>query len=238
MTDDQPTHWTARCFRQADRILFVSASTADPTPTRVEALARDVAPATPRTLGLIHARDVAQPSGTRRFLLPKRFHEHAHVRDGDPGHYARLARRLTGRATGLVLSGGGARGFAHLGVWRALEESGLPIDHLGGTSMGALLAAAFATPLSFQEALARSAVLASPGRLFDRTLPLVSLMRSRKLNRVLEELYGARCIEDLWIPYFCLATDLMSAEPVVFDRGPVRDAVRCSIAIPGVFTPW
>ena len=237
VTDDHPTPWTARCFRQADRIVFVSRATADPTPSPLEALAREVAPTTPRTLALIQPRGTQQPRGTARFLTPGRVDDHVHLREGEFAHVARLARRLSARSIGLVLSGGGARGYAHLGVWRAVEESGLPIDYLGGTSMGALLAAAFALPMTYDQVRERSSAFAHPRQLFDRTLPLVALMRSRKLNRMLADLYGETRIEDLWTPFFCLGTDLLSAEPVIFDRGLVREAVRCSISIPGVFVP-
>ncbi len=235
--DPNDTPWTRRCFRQADRIWIVGHSNDQVDPGRLERLAAEVSPTTPRDLLLLHPRDCVQPRNTASWLSWGRFRRHHHVREGDDAHLHRLARHLTGRSIGLVASGGGARGYAHLGVWRALREGGLTIDHFGGTSMGALLTAVFARGASYEEVVERSRRFAQPKRLFDYTLPFAALMRSKKLQRFLRELYGDVHIEDLWIPYFAVATDLSRAERLVFDRGPLREAVRASISIPGVFVP-
>ena len=142
--DRTPSHWTRRCLRQADRILLVGMGESDPAPGEIEAeLAR-----MPRTgrqeLILLHRDGPPGPAGARGWLARRRVAAHHHVRPAVPEDVRRLARRLTGRALGLVLGGGGARGWAHVGVIRAFEEAGLPIDLIGGTSMGGLIAAWYA----------------------------------------------------------------------------------------------
>jgi NTE family protein len=110
-----------------------------------------------------------------------------------------VARLTTGRAVGLVLSGGGARGFAHIGAIRALQAAGIPIDLVAGTSMGAIIGACAAADLSADEIttrVRRSFVETNPVN--DYTLPLISLARGRKMARLLREQCGTRAIENLW----------------------------------------
>ncbi len=238
ITDRDDSAWSARALRQADRIFFVARGDSDPHQDHpLEHRARCDAPHTPRSLVLVHDPDVEHPTGTIRWLREGRFAEHYHTKPCDSAPLRRLVRRINGEAIGLVLSGGGARGYAHLGVWRALEELGVPIDYFGGTSVGALLAAAFAIPTDYAGCVDALRKMATPDKIYDQTLPLVSFMASRKLNRVLKEFFGDRTIEDLWVPLFCISADLSSAEIAVHDRGFLWKAVRSSIAIPGVFAP-
>ncbi len=97
----------------------------------------------------------------------------------------RLARILAGRAVGLVLSGGGARGFAHLGVLRALEELGVALDKVGGTSIGAPMAACPARGMTSSEALAEAK--GGYGALRDYTLPLASVLSGRRITAIAEK---------------------------------------------------
>ena len=149
----------------------------------------------------------------------------------------RLARRLAGKALGLVLSGGGARGFAHVGVLRALEERGIEADLIGGTSMGSLVGGVYATDVGLAEAIQIAARFANPKQLFDYTLPITSLMASKKVTRVMREALGDHLIEDLWRPYFCISSNLTRAKAMIHDQGYLWRAVRASIAIPGIFSP-
>ena len=126
----------------------------------------------------------------------------------DKDHFARLARRLRNMATGLVLSGGGARGYAHLGVHQLIEEQSISLDYIGGSSMGALLGASMAMGISTDEIRKLSAVFANKPALFDYTLPLASLMKSKKLSNFCQTVYGAQRIEDLWTPFFCVSSNL------------------------------
>jgi NTE family protein/lysophospholipid hydrolase len=138
----------------------------------------------------------------------------------------------------LVLSGGGARGIAHVGVIAALAEAGIPIDYVGGTSMGAIFGAGLA--LGFDVPRMRDEVrelFARPFSLYDLTLPISSLLAGKKLDRVLRAQLGDADIEDLWLPFFCVSADLSRADLIVHDRGCLWKAVRASSSIPGMFPP-
>jgi predicted acylesterase/phospholipase RssA/CRP-like cAMP-binding protein len=235
--DPSFTPWSERALRQADHVLVVARASDGPAPGAVEARLPELwrSGRAPRTsLVLLHPPD-ARPRGTARWLAARAVDRHFHVREGRDDDVARLARLLTGKAVGLVLGGGGARGFAHLGALRALEEAGVPIDFVGGTSIGAIIAAGPALGLDAAEALDTCRRRFSG--LFDVTLPLVSLLAGRRIGRNLEAVLGEADIEDLLLPYFCVATNLSRAQAVVHQRGPLFRAVRSSISLPGVLPP-
>ena len=145
---------------------------------------------------------------------------------------------MTGTSPGLVLAGGGARGFAHLGAIRALREAGLPIDRVGGTSMGAIIAAGLACGWDEAEHLARTRAAFVDGKpLSDVTLPLISLFRGRKVSSLLRTHFGDLAIEDTWLPFYSVSTNLTASRMVVERRGPLWQALRASISIPGVLPP-
>lgn len=229
--------WTERCVRQADRLLVVAWASAVPTPGSVEVNIQSLGAAARSELVLLHPASVTCPEGTAHWLAPRQVHAHHHVRENDDIHYQRLVRRLLGQAVGLVLSGGGARGWAHVGAFRALNESGIQVDRVGGTSMGALVGAGYAMGMSYEEMVRLAERFADPRRLFDYTLPFVSLMATGKITSVLQDVYGDRRIEDLWRPYFCISCNLSRAEPVVHQTGLLWKSVRASIAVPGLFAP-
>lgn len=159
-----------------------------------------------------------------------------HIRNDDD--VARMARRLQGRALGLVLSGGGARGFAHLGVVRALREAGLHIDHVGGASIGAIMAAGIAADWPMEQAIdiyRRGFVDSNP--LSDWALPLVAMRRGYKVAQLLRGAHGECDIEDLPLPFFCVSSDLSRGRLQVDERGLLWRALRASCAIPGVLPP-
>jgi lysophospholipid hydrolase len=235
--DPDASGWTRRCARQADRVVLVARASASPAAGAVESAIRAEAPRARVELLLLQEDDAERPGGTGAWLEGRALHAHHHVRLGHPGDVARLARRLAGCAVGLVLGGGGARGFAHIGVIRAIEEAGLPIDFIGATSMGAVIGAAQALDRSGAEMEALAATFASRRRLLDPTLPLTSFLASGKVTRVLRELYGEARIEDLWRPFFVISSNLSKGEPLVHRAGLVWEAVRASSAIPGTFAP-
>jgi predicted acylesterase/phospholipase RssA/CRP-like cAMP-binding protein len=159
-------------------------------------------------------------------------------RADDSGAIEALGRRLAGRSLGLVLSGGGARALAHLGVLAELREAGLRFDRVAGVSLGSLVAAATAagfTTEHMQEVFERGTVKSNPTN--DFAPPAYSLLRGSKARRLLYEAYGARRIEELPLRFFCVSCDLVGREAVVHRVGSLVDAVYPSMAIPGVFPP-
>jgi predicted acylesterase/phospholipase RssA/CRP-like cAMP-binding protein len=236
-TDGRPSPWTRRCLRQADRVLIVAESDADPRAGQVEAFLQAMEMPADAELALIHPDQARRPSGTQRWLENRTLKGHHHLRQDNVEDMNRLVRRLTGRALGLVLSGGGARGYAHIGVIRALREAGLQVDVAGGTSMGSIVAALAAMDLDDEEIMQRVRKFSSPSMLFDLTLPLVSFFKSEKITNVLKNSFGEAQIEDLWRPFFCLSSNLTRAKPNVHMQGSLWEAVRASSAIPGVFSP-
>ncbi|MEO8485228.1 MAG: cyclic nucleotide-binding and patatin-like phospholipase domain-containing protein [Betaproteobacteria bacterium] len=231
------TPWTRRCLRQADRVFVVAGADDDPAPGEIEAAMRTVSAQARVELVLVQREGRARPEGTARWLAPRDVAAHHHVRLSRAGDVARLARRMSGHATGLVLGGGGARGFAHIGMLRALAEDRIDVDVVGGTSIGALIAAAHAHGRGIDEMMDLARSFASPAKLLDRTLPLASLMAARKVTALYQHLFGDARIEDLWTPLFTVSSSLTSARAVVHRTGLLWQAVRASTAIPAIFPP-
>jgi lysophospholipid hydrolase len=235
--DDGWTPWTQRCLRMADRVLLLGQGASAPVPTALDAHLAAHSDSTATELVLLQPDHIARPSGTAAWLDRYKAAAHHHVRLGRADDFDSFVRRVTGRGLGLVLGGGGARGFAHIGVFKALRECGVTVDLVGGTSMGAILSAMFAMGLSDRDILRLARQLASPFKLFDPTMPVVSFFASGKVTQVLQRICGDTQIEDLWMPCFCVSSNLTHAVAVVHRRGPVWQAVRASMAIPGVFSP-
>jgi predicted acylesterase/phospholipase RssA/CRP-like cAMP-binding protein len=237
--DRAVTHWTRRCLRQADEIVLVAHADDDPAVSAAEAAIRESTHGSPRFhLVLLHEPHVRQPRGTHAWLRTRSLFAHHHVRVDRSGDFERLARLLTGHATALVLSGGGARGFAHIGVIRAIEELGLPIDAIGGTSMGAMIAAQFALGWSSGEMLLRNhKAWIDDEPLNDYTFPLLSLLTGRRVIGLCRSMFGETRIEDLWRPYFCVSTNLTRATADAHRQGELVRWVRASLSLPGIGPP-
>jgi NTE family protein len=138
----------------------------------------------------------------------------------------------------MVLSGGGARALAHIGAIQALEEEGVPIDAVAGTSMGALIAALAAKGLrasEIRDRMRRHLIENNPTK--EYTVPFVSFVRGRKLTRMFKEACEEARVEDLWKTFFCVSADLTTGAAVVHRSGPLWRALRASSAIPGLFPP-
>ena len=230
--DAEDTAWSRLCLSHADVVLLAASAPDDPALGAVEARAL-ATPSLRCELALLHP---AVPSGTATWLKGRPVADHHHLREDQPGDVERLARMITGTGCGLVLGGGGARGFAHLGVMRALEEAGVPIDVVGGVSFGALVAGVCALGMDDGQ---RTSVFIRNGRrlLVTPTLPVVALSSGRRLDRLLESDLGPVPIEDLPRRFFCISASLNRAEVVVHERGPLWPAVRASVSLPGIFPP-
>jgi len=154
----------------------------------------------------------------------------------------RAARHLARRVVGLALSSGGARGMAHVGVLRVLEQENIPIDMLAGTSVGSLVGGLYAAGFPIDE-IARFALhfqnkLKLRSGILDLNLPpRTGLIRGRRFRHYLEQIFGGITFEELRIPFYVVATDVLTGEEVIFHRGPVADAIRASTSIVGLISP-
>lgn len=240
--DRDATEWTRRCLRQADRVVFVGRAASDPERlNEVEAVFWSSGVATKSALALVHEPMVGRPAGTERWLEPRPVDSYYHLRDGIVPDVERLARHLLGRATSVVLSGGGARGFAHIGVLRALDEAGVPVDLVGGASQGAIIGALYALGhdhRSILEVVRRDFVERGIQGLRDCTLPIVSLFNGRRAVQMVKTMFGESRIEDLWLSYFCVSSNLTRASCEVHRTGVLHRCLRASAGVPGFYPPF
>jgi NTE family protein len=145
-------------------------------------------------------------------------------------------QRMTEPKIGLALGSGGARGFAHLGVVKALREAGIPIDMVAGSSMGALVGAMVCIGQS-DENLYKMANLFKRKYYMDYTVPKMGFITGKKIKELIKLLTKQKHIEQTEIPLAIVATDLLHGEKIVFRSGSIADAVRASISIPGIMVP-
>lgn len=157
---------------------------------------------------------------------------------GDDAGIAAVARRIAGRSYGLVLAGGGARGLAHFGVYEELTRAGIVVDRFGGTSAGAIAAAAFAQGMTADEATdAAYRFVGKSSPLGDYTLPAIALTRGTRIEGLLEDFFGGSLIENLPKGFFSVSADMITGEQIIHRRGSLTLAVRASISIPGLIPP-
>lgn len=150
----------------------------------------------------------------------------------------RAARFIMNKSIGVVLGGGGARGFAHIGVMKALQKNRLEPDAFCGSSMGGIVASFYAMGLSTEEAVKTISYHAKKkGNKFDFQFPLRSLIKGKKLKNMAKEVYGERKIEDLLHQLYLVCADLVSGEEVVLEKGDLKTAVFASCDLPGVMPP-
>lgn len=240
--DGSNSAWTSRSVRQADHVILVGRGSADPQPGEVE---RSVLGAiaegrrTHTTLVLLHKDGSQRPSGTRKWLAARRVGRHFHLRmDGD-ADFERLARVLTGHAVGVVLGGGFARGIAHAGVVRALDTAGIPVDFIGGTSMGAIMAAEYAFGIDADGMLKTTVEVMRNYLRGDITVPLVAFLKGDQVARLILAVMGGRDIdmEDLWLPCFAVSANLTRAAMHVHTTGSVLKSILASSRAPGMYPP-
>lgn len=233
--------WTQKCVRQADEIyLLADARQFDATGETLAQLLqrRDSHPEIPLHLVLLHPHGDALPQGTHHWLDQIAPQRHHHLRLDREADLRRLARFITQQAVGLALGGGGAKGMAHLGIFKAFQELGIEVDLVGGTSIGAIMAAPVALNWSLEKMFEVSRRVFLKGRIAqDYNLPLFSLLTGRNKHRILRELFDYQ-IEDLWLPFFCVSCNLSNNQLKVHERGSLWQAASASSAIPGVFPPF
>ncbi len=237
--DAAGTVWTDFCLRSADRVVVgvPPGETPERCPRSPEHL-RDVLPGAP-DLCFVDPDDDAL-IGRWLDALPCRAHHL--VRTTTPAllgqTLGRLLRRVTGRSVGIVLSGGGARGFAHIGVLSVIEDAGIAIDRVGGCSMGAIMGAMCAAGHDSAAMVELGRYYFVQGRpLTDYTVPRSALLRGERMAGLLRDAFGPGPIEALPRDFYCVSADLVAAEPVVHRRGPLWQALHTSVSIPGLLPP-
>ncbi len=160
--------------------------------------------------------------------------------DGEEGGFSRMARQVVGIGIGLALGGGGARGFAHIGVLEVFRGEGIPIDLIGGTSMGAFIGALYAMGKSIPEMIEicrREWVETNPLSPSDYTIPKTAIYKGRKIEAMVRRVFGDLLIEDLPMSFCAVAADLVTGMEVVLDSGGLGLACRASASLPGIVKP-
>ena len=232
------TAWFKMTQRHADRIWLFARADARPS---VPLLPDDNSPARQFRLVdlvLLHHADERRETPTLEWKNAADAARVFHWKGLDVEQGRRLARTIAGKSVGLVLSGGGARAYAHIGVIKALREAACPIDFVGGSSMGAIVAASLASGWDDAEIefrMRKAFVESNP--LSDYRLPVVGLVKGHKVDARLKEHFGDSLIEDLHLPFFAVSTNLTQGSFQVHTSGLLREALRASISLPGILPP-
>ena len=243
VADYGDTGWTNRCKRQADHIVILADAQENPEVRPMEPK-ESAASHVKNSLVLIHPEQTAMPKNTAAWLAARPFlNAHYHLRIGNKADIGRIARTISGNATGLVLAGGGAKGFAHVGIYLALKEHNIPVDFVGGTSIGATAAAAIATdrPEVLRKYM-KKAALYNPTKDLN-VWPIISLMKGKRLNDMMENAIHDFCgrvdvhMEDSWLPCFAVSSNYTRARQEIHKTGSLKNNLLASIAIPGIFPP-
>uniref|UniRef100_A0A673JUZ6 lysophospholipase n=1 Tax=Sinocyclocheilus rhinocerous TaxID=307959 RepID=A0A673JUZ6_9TELE len=259
-SDSSLTPWTQRCIRQADCIIIVGVGEQEPTVGELERMLESSAVRAQKQLVLLHREDGPPPRGTAEWLnmrswisrhlhlscphrvfsrrsLPKLREMYQRVFEKPPDRhsgFSRLARILTGNAIALVLGGGGARGCSQVGIIRALSEAGIPVDLIGGTSIGSLIGALYAEERSVSRMTVRARQWAM---ITDLTYPVTSMFTGASFNSSISGIFQDKQIEDLWISYFNITTDITASSMRVHTDGSLWRYVRASMSLSGYLPP-
>lgn len=240
-TDDTDSEWTQFSLRQADKIMLIASSDQDTSINSIEQGIFKQSPAIRKSieLVLIQPNHIQLPSMTNQWLRDRPVNLHHHVKLGAPETLQKLARYLSGKAVGLVCGGGGARGLSYIGVYKALRELNIPIDLIGGTSAGAMIAAFFGynhEPDHIVDIIKTG--LLQNKKAFQYTIPIVSFISGIEWAKELKNCYGENVlVEDLWVNLFCIATNMTQNKMNILREGVVWKAVRASISLPAIVPP-
>lgn len=233
-SDRQMTPWTKRCLRHADRILLIAEEQVYPALNSIEMNIFSKEWAFHSSIELIFLHESSNIKDSMAWLKSRPVQGFHHLQLNSEKDTAKFIRFLTGKSIGVVLTGGGARGFAHIGFLKALEEKNIPIDYIAGTSMGALVAAGNALGMSVAEVIDFAHNFAYRSQY---TLPVVALTTGKYLVDMLQALCGDVMIEDLHKRFFCVSTNITEGKLRIQDSGPMWLAIRSSLSVPGIFPP-
>ncbi|XP_034671332.1 neuropathy target esterase sws isoform X3 [Drosophila subobscura] len=268
--DNALSPWTQRCMRQADVVLIVGLGDHSHAVGKFEREIDRLALRTQKELVLLYSEATSsKPANTLSWLNARPWvtkHHHvlcvkriftrksqyrindlySRVLLSEPNmhsDFSRLARWLTGNSIGLVLGGGGARGAAHIGMLKAIQEAGIPIDMVGGVSIGALMGALWCSERNITTVTQKAREWSKKMtkwflQLLDLTYPITSMFSGREFNKTIHDTFGDVNIEDLWIPYFTLTTDITASCHRIHTNGHLWRYCRASMSIAGVFPPF
>jgi len=240
-SEAQP-EWSRQCLLCADLVIVATEFLANANLYQIEKIQNLYAQGILNKkiyIVFLHENETLLPEQTSRWLEQRRVNLHIHVRKNHLGDIGRFCRIISNQAVGVVLGGGGAKGYAHVGAIRALQEVGVSIDFLGGTSAGALYGIGMSHS-DFEPQKVNALCEASAKRKLtsnDFSWPIVSIMSGKKTAGFMKEMFGESELEDIWVNSYCVSTNFSSSGIKVHDRGLVSKMVRASIAIPGVFPP-
>ena len=242
LADRQSSGWTDRCLRQADRVVLVGAADSDAALSQTEKSLldhRDVSMIRHHfDLVLVQPADASMPRHGARWLAQRSVRRLHHVRLHSRDDMQRVARALTGREIAVVLSGGGARGVSHFGLFHAMAELDIPVDVVGGSSFGSVAAGLKAMGLTWEgQRQTFYDAFVSRGNPIDLTAPAIALAKGGKVTSGIRRGFGETMIEDLWLRFFCVSSNLSVGDVTVHSRGVLWKAVRASVAIPGLWPP-
>jgi NTE family protein len=239
---DADLNWSKQCIIYADLVVLATDFYAE---SDIQAIEKHLDLYSQNILNkkiyllLLHPENAKFPENTRRWFIDRKIDLHIHYRKNHDRDIGRFSRILANKAVGLVLGGGGAKGFAHLGVIKALVEEGVAIDFLGGTSAGALygLTAAFCDfdidKIDFYSKDSAQSKLTTN----DFTFPIVSFMSGKKMSNYLKKMIGESHLEDFWVGSYCVSTNYSNATSRVHDIGLAWKQIGASMAIPGIYPP-
>ncbi|XP_055516324.1 patatin-like phospholipase domain-containing protein 7 isoform X1 [Leucoraja erinacea] len=267
-SDSSMTPWTQRCIRQADCILIVGLGEQEPTVGELERMLENTAVRALKQLILLHKEDGPKPARTVEWLnmrswcsghlhlccprrvfshkrLPKLLEMYERICQKTPdchSDFSRLARILTGNSIALVLGGGGARGCSQVGIIRAMHEAGIPIDMVGGTSIGSFMGALYAEERNVNRMRNRAIEWAKEmtnvfSKVLDLTYPITSMFSGSAFNRSISNIFEDKQIEDLWIPYFNITTDITASSMRVHTDGSLWRYCRASMSLSSYLPP-
>jgi predicted acylesterase/phospholipase RssA len=233
----EATPWSKLAIRQADQLILVANSD---TPPDMNASQKDILcgpgfDMIRKSLVLLHPETVEKPTvdlGWNETFDLERLYP---LRQTLTADIQRLVRFITDRAIGLVLGGGGARGMAHIGVLRALHESGIPVDMVCGNSMGALIGAQYIHGTPIDDLLRTTSKFARGGE--HPALPLISLLSGKRIQRDIKRMFGESTLEGQWRPFFPVSCNLSHANIKIHDQGPLWQAVLASNSPAGIVPP-
>ena len=244
LCDEEYTPWTTWCLAISDKNIFVVEESAGVSNTellnKMNLSEKDI----PihlhdeKQLIIYHQSKNSFPSKTSSIIemLPK-ISNHYHMSINNKNDSDRVSRLIAKKGIGLCLSGGGAKGNAHIGVYKALIEHNIPIDAVCGTSAGGIVASLIAFGYDPETIISRLKETYKRNSFKEYTIPVTSIIATKKVIQDAIFLGNDMDIEDLWIPYFSIAVNISKSKLDVIDKGPVYKATRATAALPGILLP-